>query len=95
MAPVNIPLPLRRPPAPSTRKGRLVNCYAEPLGKTIGATKGMPTPAVVWRKSPGLTQFAASSNPGFRGGILVGGTQLYTAWNEKAAIFDPVAARQS
>ena len=90
MPPVPIPFPLSTAPGAFNQEesGRLINCYAEPLGKTIGATKGMTTPVVVWRKSPGLSQFAVSSNPGFRGGILIGGTQLYTAWNEKAAIFD-------
>jgi hypothetical protein len=47
----------------------------------------MATPVVVWRKSPGMSQFATSSNPNFRGGILVG-SQIYTAWTEKAAVFD-------
>jgi len=90
MPPINIPFPLSTAPGAFNQEeaGRLVNCYAEPLGKTLGATKGMPTPTVVWRKSPGLSQFGVSTNAGFRGGILIGGTQLYTAWNEKAAIFD-------
>lgn len=89
MPPVNIPWPLSTAPASYDQEasGRLINAFAEPLGKAVGATKGWQTPPVVWRKSPGMKQFAASSNPNFRGGILVGG-QIYTAWTEKAAIFD-------
>jgi hypothetical protein len=88
MPPVNVPFPLSTAPGAFNQEeaGRLINAYAEPLGKDIAVTKGMPTPAVVWRKSPGLTHFANSSNAGFRGGMLVGST-LYTAWQEKAATF--------
>jgi len=93
MPPIPIPFPLSTAPGAFNQEeaGRLINCYAEPLGKTVGGSKkASSTPSVVWRKSPGLSQFALSTNPGFRGGILIGGTQLYSAWNEKAAIFDSV-----
>jgi hypothetical protein len=84
-----IPFPLSTAPGAFNQEGsgRLINVYAEPLGKAIEAAKATAPPPVVWRKSPGMSLFAASSNPGFRGGILVGGNTLYTAWNEKAATF--------
>jgi hypothetical protein len=68
------------------KRGRLINCYAEPLGKDIGAQKGFVPPVVVWRKSPGLPQFCASTQSGFRGGLLVG-SALYIAWSGKAATY--------
>ena len=54
-----------------------MNCYAEPLGKDINTKKGMVPPAVVWRKSPGLTLFGASGQTGFRGGIASRKHALY------------------
>jgi hypothetical protein len=88
MPPLNIPFPLSTSPGAFNQEsnGRLINCYAEPLGKTVGSSKGNKTPLVTWRKSPGMSLFAAATHPNFRGGILVGGT-LYTAWTEKAATF--------
>jgi hypothetical protein len=84
-----IPFPLSSEPgnSPQESAGRLINCYAEPLGKDVEASRGMPPPAVVWRKSPGLSLFGASSNTGFRGNILVNST-LYTAWSGKVSRFD-------
>lgn len=86
--PVPIPFPLSSSPGanPQESAGRLINIYAEPLGKDIEAKKGMVPPAVVWRKSPGLSLFGASANTGFRGQILVGST-LYSAWSGKASRF--------
>jgi hypothetical protein len=85
---VPIPFPLSSAPgaSPQESAGRLINAYAEPLGKDIEAKKGMTPPAVVWRKSPGLSLFAASAQTGFRGAILVGST-LYAAWSGKASTF--------
>jgi hypothetical protein len=87
MPPFNIPFPLSTAPGAFNQEaaGRLINSYAEPLGQTVKAS--WPTPEVVWRKTPGLTLFGTSTHPGYRGGILIGGTTLYTAWNEKAARF--------
>lgn len=84
--PVPIPFPLSSSPGakPQESAGRLINCYAEPLGKDIAIRRGFAPPAVVWRKCPGLSLFAASSQTGFRGQILVGNT-LYTAWSGKAS----------
>ncbi len=88
MTAVPIPFPLSSSPGASYQEsaGRLINCYAEPLGKDVGAKKGFAPPVVVWRKSPGLSLFAVSTQTGFRGGLLVGST-LYTAWSGKAATF--------
>jgi len=88
VAAVSIPFPLSSSPGASGQEsaGRLKNCYAEPLGKDVEAKKGFVPPAVVWRKSPGLSLFAASAQTGFRGGLLVG-SALYTAWSGKATTF--------
>jgi hypothetical protein len=83
-----IPFPLSTSPgaSPQESAGRLINCAAEPLGKDIEFKKGMAPPAVVWRKSPGLSLFGASAQTIFRGQILVGNT-LYAAWSGKASRF--------
>lgn len=93
MTRVPIPFPLSSSPGASSQEsaGRLVNAYAEPLGKDIEAKKGFAPPAVVWRKCPGLSLFGASSQTGFRGQILVGNT-LYAAWSGHATRFDSTGA---
>jgi hypothetical protein len=85
---VSIPFPLSSSPGayPQESAGRLINCYAEPLGKDIESKKGFAPPAVVWRKSPGLSLQNTSTQTGFRGGILVG-SALYTAWSGKSATY--------
>jgi hypothetical protein len=85
---VPIPWPLSSAPGASPQEGagRLINCYAEPLGKDVEASKKLAPPAVVWRKSPGLSLFGASTQTGFRGQILVGNL-LYAAWAGKASTF--------
>jgi len=86
---IPIPFPISSAPGanPQEGAGRLVNCYAEPLGKDVGAKKGFAPPPVVWRKCPGLSLFAASgAQTGFRGQILVDNT-LYAAWSGKATRF--------
>lgn len=87
--PVSIPFPLSSSPGanPQESSGRLINCYAEPLGKDVEASKGMAPPAVAWRKVPGLSLFGASANTGFRGMLKVDNT-LYAAWSGKASTFD-------
>lgn len=91
--PIPIPFPLSSSPGanPQEGAGRLINCYAEPLGKDVESKKGFAPPAVVWRKSPGLSLFGASAQTGFRGQILVGNT-LYAAWSGKASRFDNTGA---
>lgn len=88
MTAVPIPFPLSSAPGASAQEsaGRLINCYAEPLGKDVQAKKGMEPPKVVWRKSPGLSLFGASGQTGFRGQILVDNT-LYAAWSGKVTKF--------
>lgn len=85
-----IPFPLSSSPGstPQTSAGRLINAYAEPLGKVIEADKRTAPPPVVWRKVPGLALFAASAaQTGFRGAILVDNA-LYAAWSGKVTRFD-------
>jgi hypothetical protein len=68
--PAQIPWPLSSFPGanPQEAAGRLINCYAEPLGEA-GKPTG-PTPNV-WRRSPGLSQIAATGQSGYRGGLIV------------------------
>jgi hypothetical protein len=82
----SIPFPLSSTPgaSPQESAGRLINCYAEPLGAVVQADKKLAPPKVVWRKVPGLSLFAASSKTGFRGQILVDNT-LYAAWANGAS----------
>lgn len=89
MAKVSVPFPLSSSPGAASHEsaGRLINCYAEPLGKDIQASKAFPVPKAVWRRTPGLSLFATSAaQTGFRGEHLVGST-LYTAWSGKACTF--------
>lgn len=89
MTAIPIPFPLSSSPGanPQESAGRLINCYAEPLGKDVEASKKLAPPAVVWRKSPGMSLFGTSTQTGFRGQFLVGNT-LYAAWSGKASRFD-------
>lgn len=91
--PVSIPFPLSSSPGanPQESAGRLKNCYAEPLGKVIEASKGMTPPPAVWRKVPGLALFATSAQTGFRGMIKVDNT-LYAAWSGKACRYTSAGA---
>lgn len=73
---VAIPFPLSSSPGrtPHESAGRLLNCYAEPLGTDINTQKGYAPPKAVWRRVPGLKRFATTSNTGYRGGIQVAST---------------------
>jgi hypothetical protein len=84
----SIPFPLSSTPgaSPQESAGRLINCYAEPLGAVVQADKKMAPPKVVWRKSPGLSLFASSAKTGFRGEILVDNI-LYAAWANNVTRF--------
>jgi hypothetical protein len=78
-----IPFPLSSAPGrvPQEGAGRLLNCFAEPLGDG----------RVVWARCPGLTRFATSTQTSFCGGLLVAGT-LYTAWNGHVATYNSAGA---
>ncbi len=84
----SIPFPLSSTPgaSPQESAGRLINCYAEPLGAVVQADKKLAPPKVVWRKCPGLSLFGASTKTGFRGQILVDNTH-YVAWANSATRF--------
>ena len=88
MPAIPIPFPLSSSPGDNAQEGagRLINCYAEPLGKDVGAKKGFAPPPVVWRKCPGLSLFGTSGQTGYRGKILVDNT-LYAAWSGKVSKF--------
>lgn len=64
--PVPIPFPLSTAPGASPQEsgGRLVNCFAEPLATTGPAQ-------AVYRRCPGLSQFAVTGFAGYRGSIIV------------------------
>jgi hypothetical protein len=73
LPPSTIPFPLSSFPGATAQEsaGRLVNCYSEPLGDPSQSGYGAPKDAIVWRRAPGLTQFAASGQTGYRGGLIV------------------------
>lgn len=75
MQPVPIVFPISTSPGlkPSEGAGRLVNCYAEPIGEggRANATR---------HRSPGLTNFGTTTRTGCRGMIEVAGV-LYSAWS--------------
>ena len=88
---VHIPFPLSSSPgaSPQESAGRLINCYAEPLGKVVEADKKTAPPPVVWRKVPGLSLFAASgAQTGFRGALNLDNVTLYAAWSGKVTKFN-------
>jgi hypothetical protein len=77
--PTPIPFPLSSFPGanPQESAGRLYNCYAEPLGETARPTG--PS-ANVWRRSPGLSLFAVTSETAaYRGGLVVG-SNAFEIW---------------
>jgi hypothetical protein len=71
-SPVAIPFPLSTFPGanPQESGGRLINCYAEPLGE---ASRKTGPAEQVWRRSPGLSLFGVTSEAAgsYRGGLLV------------------------
>jgi hypothetical protein len=90
---MQIPFPLSSSPGktPQEGHGRLLNCYAEPLGVDINLAKGYPQAKAVWRRSPGLSQFATTANTGYRGGILVGST-FFAGWSGKVRSYNSAGA---
>jgi hypothetical protein len=79
-APVLIPFPLSSFPGrnPQESEGRLVNCYVVDLGDGK---------KFKWVRSAGLSQFAATSNAGYRGGLTVNNT-AYESWTNNASTVD-------
>ena len=84
--PVPIPFPLGTFPGqtPQEGAGRVINCCSEPLGP------GGPSQAT-YKRQPGLTQFAVTSQSGYRGGLIVQGL-TYEVWEDEAATVDSVGA---
>jgi len=82
--PSPIPFPVSSFPGanPQEGAGRLINCYAEPLGDPQGPASAPA--AQVWRRAPGLSQFASTAQSGYRGGLIVGGSS-YEVWANQAA----------
>lgn len=70
MKPVPIPFPLSSFPGanPQEGAGRLINCYAEPLGE---ASRPSGPAAQVWRGTAGLSQHAITAETNYRSGLLV------------------------
>ncbi|CAL8974431.1 hypothetical protein RHODGE_RHODGE_03323 [Rhodoplanes serenus] len=70
-----IPFPLSTSPGanPQDSAGRLINTFAEPLGR--GARS-----VARWRRAPGLTLFGSTARTGCRGMHEINGI-LYSAWN--------------
>jgi hypothetical protein len=68
--PVPIPFPLSTFPGanPQEGSGRLIGCYAEPLGELSKPSSPAPQ---AYRGSPGLSQHAITGQTGYRGGLLV------------------------
>jgi len=77
--PSKIPWPISSFPGatPQESSGRLVNCYAEPLGDP---QKPTGPAGQVWRRAPGMSLFAQSQGlSGYRGGLIVNNL-AYEAW---------------
>jgi hypothetical protein len=64
--------------------GRIINRYAEPLGEASHPSGPSPQ---VWRRSPGLTRHAVTSQTGYRGGLIVNNLS-YEVWNGELATVD-------
>src|SRR6516164_8645687 len=73
---VPIPLPYGSAPGLGVQEaaGRLLNCFAEPLGE------GRPDAKRI--RAPGLTRFFTSSQTGFRG-MFLGNNNIYCAFKNE------------
>ena len=65
---------------PQESAGRVLNCCSEPLGP------GGPSPAA-YHRQPGLSQFAATTHSGYRGGLIVNNLS-YETWLNTASTID-------
>lgn len=83
--PSQIPFPLSSFPGanPQEGAGRLINCYAEPLGEP--SKPSAPAPQV-WRGSSGLSQHAITAQTGYRGGLIVNNLSYETFLNEALTV---------
>jgi hypothetical protein len=79
---INIPFPLSSFPGstPQESAGRLINCSAEPLGEAGPAR-------AAYHRQPGLTQFAATAQSGYRGGLVVSNLS-HEFWSGQAESVD-------
>src|ERR1700733_8185989 len=86
LPPSPIPFPLSSFPGanPQEGSGRLVNSYAEPLGDP---QKPSGPAAQVWRRSPGLSQLASTTQSGYRGGLIVNNLS-FEIWANNASTVD-------
>lgn len=84
--PAQIPFALSSFPGNNSQEsaGRLINTYAEPLGE---GQKPTAPASQIWRRSPGLSQHAATANSGYRGGLTVGNL-AYEVWANTVATVD-------
>ncbi|MDR3487095.1 MAG: hypothetical protein P4M05_19585 [Bradyrhizobium sp.] len=84
--PTPIPFPTSSFPGanPQESAGRLINCYIEELGE------GGPA-KYIWRRSPGLSQYVATAQSGYRGG-LVANNLSFEAWANNASSVDASGA---
>lgn len=93
--PIDIPWPLSSAPGASSQEsaGRLINCYAEPLGDSSAASGGNPwkSAKIVWRGSAGFSPHALVSQSGYRGGLLVNNLS-YEAYLNNASTVDSTGA---
>jgi hypothetical protein len=86
-APINWPLSSFPGNTTHEAAGRLINCTAEPLGE------GGPAKAA-YHRQPGLSQFAATTQSGYRGGLIVNNLS-YEAWFGQAATVNATGAPSS
>jgi hypothetical protein len=78
--PINFPLSSFPGNTAQEAAGRLINCCAEPLGP------GGPSPAS-YHRQPGLSQFATTTQSGYRGGLIVNNLS-YEVWKDQTATVD-------
>jgi hypothetical protein len=86
--PTTIPTPLSTFPGatPQESAGRLINCLAEPLGDPQQQGAGAPKDAIVWRRAPGLSQFALTTQSGYRGGMIANNLSYEAFANEALTV---------
>jgi hypothetical protein len=77
--PISIPWPLSSFPGLNTQEssGRLINCTAEPLGEPSHPSGPAPQ---VWRRQPGLSLLASTSETAIYRGGLIANNLSYEIW---------------